>query len=233
MYYIDRAKKAADIGAELFVVDDGWFGRRTSDNSSLGDWMENPDRFPSGLSGLSEKLHTMGLQFGLWFEPEMVSPDSDLYRAHPDWCLHVQDRPRTQGRRQLILDLSRPEVQEYIISAVSSVLSSAGVDYVKWDMNRNMTEAFSSVLPPERKKETQHRYMLGLYHVLECITSAFPNVLFESCSGGGGRFDPGMLFYMPQTWTSDDTDAVEPILLPRLAPTSAPSRITRPGVQFR
>jgi alpha-galactosidase len=210
---LEIAGKAADIGAELFVVDDGWFGRRISDNSSLGDWVENPERFPSGLFHLSEKLHAMGLQFGLWFEPEMVSPDSDLYRAHPDWCLHVQDRPRTQGRQQLILDLSRPEVQEYIISAVSSVLSSAGVDYVKWDMNRNMTEAFSSVLPPERKKESQHRYMLGLYHVLESITSAFPNILFESCSGGGGRFDPGMLFYMPQTWTSDDTDAVERLKL--------------------
>ena len=210
---LDIAKKAADIGAELFVVDDGWFGRRTSDNSSLGDWVENPERFPSGLSGLSARLHAMELQFGLWFEPEMVSPDSDLYRAHPDWCLHVEGRPRTQGRQQLILDLSRPEVQEYIISAVSAVLSSAGVDYVKWDMNRNMTEAFSVVLPPERKKETQHRYMLGLYHVLETITSAFPDVLFESCSGGGGRFDPGMLFYMPQTWTSDNTDAVERLKL--------------------
>ena len=210
---LEIAKKAADIGAELFVVDDGWFGRRTSDNSSLGDWVENPERFPSGLSGLSARLHAMDLQFGLWFEPEMVSPDSDLYRAHPDWCLHVEGRPRTQGRQQLILDLSRPEVQEYIISAVSAVLSSAGVDYVKWDMNRNMTEAFSVVLPPERKKETQHRYMLGLYHVLETITSAFPDVLFESCSGGGGRFDPGMLFYMPQTWTSDDTDAVERLKL--------------------
>ena len=210
---LEIAEKAADIGAELFVVDDGWFGRRTSDNSSLGDWVENPERFPSGLSGLSARLHAMELQFGLWFEPEMVSPDSDLYRAHPDWCLHVEGRPRTQGRQQLILDLSRPEVQEYIISAVSAVLSSAGVDYVKWDMNRNMTEAFSVVLPPERKKETQHRYMLGLYHVLETITSAFPDVLFESCSGGGGRFDPGMLFYMPQTWTSDDTDAVERLKL--------------------
>ena len=210
---LEIAEKAADIGAELFVVDDGWFGKRTSDNSSLGDWVENPERFPSGLSGLSARLHAMELQFGLWFEPEMVSPDSDLYRAHPDWCLHVEGRPRTQGRQQLILDLSRPEVQEYIISAVSAVLSSAGVDYVKWDMNRNMTEAFSVVLPPERKKETQHRYMLGLYHVLETITSAFPDVLFESCSGGGGRFDPGMLFYMPQTWTSDDTDAVERLKL--------------------
>jgi alpha-galactosidase len=143
----------------------------------------------------------------------MVSPDSDLYRAHPDWCLHVDGRPRTEARQQLILDLSRPEVQDYIIASVSGILSSSGVDYVKWDMNRNMTEAFSSVLPPERKKETQHRYMLGLYRVLESITSAFPQILFESCSGDGGRFDPGMLYYMPQTWTSDDTDAVERLKL--------------------
>ena len=203
------AGKAAELGAELFVLDDGWFGKRDSDNCSLGDWTVYPKKLPSGLSGLSEKIHALHLQFGLWFEPEMVSPDSDLYRAHPDWCLHVPGRPRTQARQQLVLDLSRPEVQEYIISAVSAVLSSAQIDYVKWDMNRNMTEAFSAALPPERKKETQHRYMLGLYRVLGEITSAFPRVLFESCSGGGGRFDPGMLFYMPQTWTSDDTDAVE------------------------
>jgi len=207
------AEKAADLGVELFVLDDGWFGKRNSDNCSLGDWVANPEKLPAGLSGLSEKVHALGLQFGLWFEPEMVSPDSDLYRSHPDWCLHVEGRPRTQARQQLILDLSLPEVQDYIISSVSSVLSSSGIDYVKWDMNRNMTEAFSEALPPERKKETQHRYMLGLYRVLEAITSAFPKILFESCSGGGGRFDPGMLFYMPQTWTSDDTDAVERLKL--------------------
>ena len=203
------AEKAAEIGAELFVLDDGWFGKRNSDNCSLGDWTVNTEKLPGGLAGLSGKIHALGLQFGLWFEPEMVSPDSNLYRAHPDWCLHVVNRPRTEARQQLILDLSRPEVQDYIISAVSAVLASSGINYVKWDMNRNMTEAFSAVLPPERKKETQHRYMLGLYRVLEAITSAFPEILFESCSGGGGRFDPGMLYYMPQTWTSDDTDAVE------------------------
>jgi len=207
------AEKAAGIGIELFVLDDGWFGKRDSDNCSLGDWTVNLRKLPSGLGGLSEKLHKMGLLFGLWFEPEMVSPDSDLYRAHPDWCLHVDGRPRTEARQQLVLDLSRAEVQEYIIGAVSRVLSSSGVDYVKWDMNRNMTEAFSEALPRERRKETQHRYMLGLYRVLEAITSAFPKILFESCSGGGGRFDPGMLFYMPQTWTSDDTDAVERLKL--------------------
>ncbi len=207
------AEKAAGIGVELFVLDDGWFGRRDSDNCSLGDWVVNRKKLPGGLDGLSDRLHSLGLHFGLWFEPEMVSPDSDLYRSHPDWCLHVVGRPRTEARHQLILDLSRPEVQEYIIAAVTAVLSSARIDYVKWDMNRNMTEAFSAALPPDRKKETQHRYMLGLYHVLETITSAFPQILFESCSGGGGRFDPGMLFYMPQTWTSDDTDAVERLKL--------------------
>lgn len=207
------AEKASGIGVELFVLDDGWFGRRNSDNCSLGDWKVNLEKLPGGLTGLSAKIHDMGLRFGLWFEPEMVSPDSDLYRAHPDWCLHVDGRPRTEARQQLILDLSRPEVQDYIISAVSAVLSSSGVDYVKWDMNRNMTEAWSVSLPSERKKETQHRYMLGLYHVLETVTSAFPDLLFESCSGGGGRFDPGILHYMPQTWTSDDTDAVERLKL--------------------
>ena len=143
----------------------------------------------------------------------MVSPDSDLYRTHPDWCLHVPGRTRTESRNQLILDMGRPEVQEYVIRAVSDVLSSAGIDYVKWDMNRNMTEAVSLILPQDRKGETMHRYMLGLYRVLETITSAFPQILFESCSGGGGRFDPGMLFYMPQTWTSDDTDAIERLKL--------------------
>ncbi len=203
------AEKAKEIGVELFVLDDGWFGKRNSDNCSLGDWTENRRKLPSGLSGLSEKIHALGLSFGLWFEPEMVSPDSRLYRAHPDWCLHVAGRPRTEARNQLILDMSRKEVQDYVISAVSAVLSSAAIDYVKWDMNRNMTEPFSAALPPERKLETQHRYMLGLYRELEAIVSAFPYVLFESCSGGGGRFDPGMLYYMPQTWTSDDTDAVE------------------------
>ena len=207
------ARKAKEIGIELFVLDDGWFGRRDSDNCSLGDWTVNRLKLPSGLSGLSEKMNAMGLRFGLWFEPEMVSPDSDLYRAHPDWCLHVPGRNRTEARQQLILDLSRGEVQDYIISSVSGILSSASVDYVKWDMNRNMTEAFSEALPPERRLETQHRYMLGLYRVLETVTSSFPHVLFESCSGGGGRFDPGMLYYMPQTWTSDDTDAVERLKL--------------------
>lgn len=153
------------------------------------------------------------MQFGLWVEPEMVSPDSNLYRAHPDWCLHVKGRPRTEGRWQLILDLSREDVCEHIIQVLSDIIGNAPISYVKWDMNRNMTEIGSALLPPERQREVPHRYMLGLYRVLETVTSAFPHVLFESCSGGGGRFDPGMLYYMPQTWCSDDTDAIERIYI--------------------
>ena len=199
---------AADIGVELFVLDDGWFGHRDSDNCSLGDWVPDTRKLPGGIRGVAEKINALGLKFGLWFEPEMISPDSDLYRAHPDWCLHVDGRPRTESRQQLILDLAREEVQDYVIDSVSAVLAGANIEYVKWDMNRNMSEAFSN-LPPERQLETQHRYMLGLYRILEAITGRFPHILFESCSGGGGRFDAGMLYYMPQTWTSDDTDPVE------------------------
>lgn len=203
------ARRAKELGVEMLVLDDGWFGKRNTDNCSLGDWVVNPEKLPGGLNGLSDRLHDLGLKFGLWFEPEMISPDSDLYRAHPDWCLHLDGRARVEMRNQLILDLSRKEVQDYIIESVSAVLESARIEYVKWDMNRNMTEPFSGAQTPERQKETQHRYMLGLYRVLEEITARFPEILFESCSGGGGRFDPGMLYYMPQTWTSDDSDAAE------------------------
>ena len=203
------ARRAKELGVEMLVLDDGWFGKRNTDNCSLGDWVVNPEKLPGGLNGLSDRLHDLGLKFGLWFEPEMISPDSDLYRAHPDWCLHVDGRARAEMRNQLILDHSRKEVQDYIIESVSAVLESARIEYVKWDMNRNMTEPFSGAQTPERQKETQHRYMLGLYRVLEEITARFPEILFESCSGGGGRFDPGMLYYMPQTWTSDDSDAAE------------------------
>ena len=203
------ARRAKELGVEMLVLDDGWFGKRNTDNCSLGDWVVNPEKLPGGLNGLSDRLHDLGLKFGLWFEPEMISPDSDLYRAHPDWCLHVDGRARVEMRNQLILDLSRKEVQDYIIQSVSAVLESARIEYVKWDMNRNMTEPFSGAQTPARQKETQHRYMLGLYRVLEEITARFPEILFESCSGGGGRFDPGMLYYMPQTWTSDDSDAAE------------------------
>ena len=207
------ARCAAQAGIELFVLDDGWFGKRNDDNCSLGDWVENREKLPKGLNGLAREINALGMKFGLWFEPEMVSPDSDLYRAHPDWCLHAQNRRRTEGRRQLILDMTRRDVQDYVISAVSGVLSSAPISYVKWDMNRNFMEAGSDLLLDGREGETAHRYMLGLYRVLEKITGAYPDILFESCSGGGGRFDLGMLHYMPQTWTSDDTDAAERLFI--------------------
>jgi len=206
---LELAKTASELGIELLVLDDGWFGKRNSDNCSLGDWYANKEKLPDGIGGLAKKVKEYGILFGLWFEPEMVSPDSDLYRAHPDWCIHIPKRERTECRNQLTLDLSREDVCEYIISAVSGVLDEAEIDYVKWDMNRHMSELGSAGLSPERQKEMPHRYMLGLYHVMEEIVSRHPDVLFESCSGGGGRFDPGMLYYMPQTWTSDDTDAVE------------------------
>lgn len=169
------------------VLDDGWFGKRDHDRCSLGDWEVNRLKLPDGLDGLGKKIEDLGMQFGLWVEPEMVSPDSNLYRAHPDWCLHVKGRPRTEGRWQLILDLSREDVCEHIIQVLSDIIGNAPIAYVKWDMNRNMTEIGSALLPPERQREVPHRYMLGLYRVLETVTSAFPHVLFESCSGGGGR----------------------------------------------
>lgn len=202
------ASTAADVGVELFVLDDGWFGHRDSDNSSLGDWVVDRRKLPGGLKPLVDKVHAMGLKFGLWFEPEMVSPDSDLYRAHPDWAIHVPGRTPIEGRNQLILDLSRQDVCEYIYQAVASQLKENGIDYVKWDMNRNFTNVGSALLAPHQQKELPHRYMLGLYGVLERLVQDFPHVLFESCSSGGGRFDMGMLYYMPQTWCSDNTDAL-------------------------
>ncbi|WP_379153434.1 alpha-galactosidase [Paenibacillus sp. sgz5001063] len=202
------ARAGSELGMELFVLDDGWFGHRDDDRSSLGDWVVDPNKLPEGLEDLARRVNQLDMQFGLWFEPEMISPDSELYRQHPDWCLHVQGRRRTLARTQLVLDFSREDVCQAIGDRIAAVLRSAPITYVKWDMNRNMTEIGSAQLPPERQRETAHRYMLGLYGVLERITSEFPNVLFESCSGGGGRFDPGMLFYMPQTWTSDNTDAI-------------------------
>lgn len=203
------AKAAAELGVELFVLDDGWFGRRDHDDCSLGDWVEDRRKLPRGLKGLAEDVQALGLRFGLWFEPEMISPDSDLFRAHPDWVLNAPGRFATQARNQWILDMGRPEVQDHVIEAVSRVLRSAPISYVKWDMNRNFAETGADWLPADRQGEVAHRYMLGVYRVMEAVTGAFPDVLFESCSGGGGRFDPGMLYYMPQTWTSDDTDAGE------------------------
>ncbi len=199
---------AKDLGLELLVLDDGWFGKRNDDNSSLGDWFVNTEKLPHGLVGLADEIHKRGLKFGLWVEPEMVNVDSNLYRAHPDWILHVPDYKSSFGRHQLILDLSRSEVREYVLDAMRKTFSAAPIDYVKWDMNRHMTESFSAGRPADQQMETQHRYMLGLYDIMDKLTSEFPNILFESCSGGGGRFDAGILHYMPQTWTSDDTDAV-------------------------
>ncbi|WP_379141048.1 alpha-galactosidase [Paenibacillus sp. sgz500992] len=202
------ARAGSELGLELFVLDDGWFGHRDDDRSSLGDWFVDKRKLPGGLEDLAKRVNALDMQFGLWFEPEMISPDSELYREHPDWCIHVPNRRRTEARTQLVLDFSREDVCAAIAERISQVLSSAPISYVKWDMNRNMTEIGSALLPAGRQRETSHRYILGLYSVLEQITSRFPEVLFESCSGGGGRFDPGMLFYMPQTWTSDNTDAI-------------------------
>ena len=208
---IKIARVAAKVGIELFVLDDGWFGARDNDDSSLGDWTPNAEKLPHGLKALASEINALGLKFGLWFEPEMVSENSALYRAHPDWCLHVPGRRRSTARNQLILDLSSEEVQDYIIDAVGGVLRSADISYVKWDMNRNFKEAGSDGLLDGREGELNHRYILGVYRVMEELTKAFPEVLFEGCSGGGGRFDPGILFYMPQIWTSDDSDALERI----------------------
>lgn len=206
---IDIAKAAAKAGIEMLVLDDGWFGKRNDSTSSLGDWFPHKEKLPDGVSGLAKKVNELGLKFGLWFEPEMVSPDSDLYRAHPDWCLHVDGRSKSRCRNQLMLDLSRKDVCDYIVDSVCKNLESAPISYVKWDMNRNMSEIGSANLPPERQAEVAHRYVLGLYNILERIMQSFPDVLFEGCSGGGGRFDAGMMYYFDQYWTSDDSDAVE------------------------
>lgn len=205
---VELAESGRDLGVELFVVDDGWFGNRDDDTSSLGDWSENSRKLPRGLEGLAGDVHALGMQFGLWVEPEAVSPESELYRTHPDWCLHVPGRPRPEGRNELVLDLSRSDVQEWMIETFSEIFRRAAVDYVKWDMNRALAPAISAALPPERRGESAHRYVLGLYRVLRTLTSAFPEVLFEGCAGGGGRFDLGMLAFAPQIWTSDNTDAI-------------------------
>lgn len=196
----DMAKNAAELGVELFVLDDGWFGQRDTDDRSLGDWFVNARKLPNGLRSLSDKIHELGMDFGLWFEPEMISADSELYRMHPDWCIHTPNRPRSLGRTQYVLDFSRKEVRKNILEQMKKILDKVPIDYIKWDYNRNMTELVVG--------EMTHRYMLGLYEVMEDLVTSYPNILFESCSGGGGRYDPGMLYYMPQTWTSDNTDAV-------------------------
>jgi len=204
------ADTSAAQGIELLVLDDGWFGKRNDDRSSLGDWYVNMNKLPGGLEEIADGVHKRGMQFGLWFEPEMISPDSDLYRAHPDWCLHIAARDKTLSRHQLVLDLSRSEVVEYLTKTLSDILSKVKIDYVKWDFNRSQTEVASAAFEsnPSLQMTTSHKYYLGLYKLLENVTQAFPEVLFESCSGGGGRFDPAFLYYMPQCWTSDNTDGL-------------------------
>jgi len=203
------ASKAKECGVELFVLDDGWFGERSSDHAGLGDWIPNTDRLPNGIAGLAGRIEGLGLKFGLWFEPEMVNKDSDLFRAHPDWILAVPGRNQSHGRNQYVLDFSRREIVDAIHDMMAALLRDAKISYIKWDMNRSITECYSSALPADRQGEVFHRYILGVYDLYERLTSEFPEVLFESCASGGGRFDPGLLYYAPQCWASDDTDAVE------------------------
>lgn len=203
------ARSASELGIEMLVLDDGWFGARNHEKCGLGDWYVNEEKLGGTMGELVERINGLGMKFGLWFEPEMVSPDSDLYRAHPDWCLHIDGRPMSLGRYQCILDMSRRDVQDYVFESLCKVLDSANIEYVKWDYNRNFTEAGSALLPPERQKEVPHRYMLGLYSLLERFHERYPHILLEGCASGGGRFDPGMLYYSPQIWTSDCSDAIE------------------------
>ncbi|MDR0558346.1 MAG: alpha-galactosidase [Treponema sp.] len=203
------ASIAKELGVELFVLDDGWFGQRDNDASSLGDWFADTRKLPSGIAGLAEKITAMGLQFGLWIEPEMISKKSRLFEQHPDWAIGVPGRPRSEQRNQYALDMSRREIVDYIFTVISDIIASAPISYIKWDMNRSITEPFSLALAPDCQGEFFHRYILGVYDLYERLTRAFPHILFESCAGGGGRFDPGMLAFAPQGWISDNTDAVE------------------------
>jgi len=203
------AKKAKEQGIELFVLDDGWFGNRIDDLRGLGDWSPNLEKLPNGIKGLSEKIVDLGMQFGLWFEPEMINEDSELYYRHPDYPLKTPDRSSTEGRNQLVLDFSRADVVNHIFNQMKKVLEDSHVSYIKWDMNRSITEAYSQMLAADQQGEVFHRYILGVYTLYEKLNVQFPDILFESCASGGGRFDPGMLYYAPQTWTSDDTDAIE------------------------
>lgn len=206
---LEIAKEASSLGIELFVLDDGWFGKRDSDNCSLGDWYVDKKKLPNGLGHLVEEIKALGMKFGIWMEPEMISPDSDLYRAHPDWAIQIPGRTITQSRAQYVLDLTRDDVVEYVFGQISSVLRSADISYMKWDMNRQLTTIGSAKLPADRQGELYHRYVLGVYQLQERLVTEFPDLLLENCSGGGGRFDPGMLYYSPQIWCSDDTDAIE------------------------
>ncbi|XCP85680.1 alpha-galactosidase [Roseburia hominis] len=205
----DIAREAKKNGIEMLVMDDGWFGRRNWDDSSLGDWNVNEEKLTGGLTDLVRRVNEIGLEFGIWFEPEMISPDSDLYRTHPDWAIQIEGREVTQSRAQYVLDLSRKEVRDYAYECVAKILRSAPIAYVKWDMNRQLTDLGSRHLAADEQQELSHRYVLGLYEMQERLVTEFPDLLLENCSGGGARFDPGMLYYSPQIWCSDDTDAIE------------------------
>ncbi len=203
------AKSAAPMGIGLFVMDDGWFGERSSDLAGLGDWTVNEEKLPGGLEALVPRIQAQGMKFGLWIEPEMVNEDSGLYRAHPDWVLQIPGRGKVRSRHQLALDFSRQEVRDHVYGALKTVLSSADISYVKWDVNRSLAAVWSAALPAERQGEAYHRYVLGVYGMLERMRRDFPHMLIEGCSGGGGRFDAGMLYYTPQIWCSDNTDAID------------------------
>lgn len=206
---IRMAREAADLGVELFVMDDGWFGSRDDDNSGLGDWYVNEKKLGCSLGELSRQIHSFGMSFGIWFEPECISEDSDLYRSHPDWAFRVPGKSPVRSRNQLVLDFSRQDVRDHVFAQMCQVLDGAQVEYLKWDFNRSISDVYSASLPADRQGEVLHRYVLGLYEVLERLNSRYPDMLVEGCSGGGGRFDAGMLYYTPQIWCSDDTDAIE------------------------
>lgn len=206
---VNIAKKAFDVGIELFVLDDGWFGERENDCAGLGDWHVNPKRLPRGIGSLSEKIRSFGMKFGLWFEPEMVNKDSDLYRTHPNWIISTPNRKPNHGRNQYVLNFGLDEVVENIFDQMCKIIDESNLDYIKWDMNRPLTDVFDSHLLADQQGEVFHRYVLGVYRLYEKLITKYPNILFESCSSGGGRFDPGMLYYAPQAWASDDSDAIE------------------------
>ena len=203
------AEQASKLGIEMLVMDDGWFGHRDADNSSLGDWFVYDSKIEGGLKALVDRVNSLGMKFGIWFEPEMVSPDSQLYREHPDWAIQVKGRELTLCREQYVLDYSRKDVRDYIYGLMRKILDSANIEYIKWDMNRQLIEVASNALPRECQRELWHRYVLGVYDLMNRLTTDYPHILLENCSGGGARFDPGMLYYSPQIWCSDDTDAVE------------------------
>lgn len=206
---LELARCGQQLGIELFVLDDGWFGHREGDDSSLGDWTTDYRRIPKGVSYIADEIHKMGMQFGLWFEPEMISIDSELYRTHPEWMIYTPHRKPSVGRHQYVLDFTNQEVIDYLFDAISSIIQETKLEYIKWDYNRHITDAFTATLSAAKQMEFGHRYILGVYQLLEHLTKAYPEVLFESCSSGGGRFDLGMMYYAPQAWTSDDTDPIE------------------------